>query len=191
MPTGTARQPGPALAIVRWAPAVIDEESTSITIAHGERPVRMHGADASGEALLSSGAIGADIIRLPPGAGFPPHTHPGHHMLIVIGGRGTITYDGRVHPTSAGEVYIVEGAVSHAVGAITDHVILAVGAPHRPVESRDRMTVVGYDEVLSPIGDMTCLICGVSSRAPRYLHDAHCPHCPCHSCVAVAQEAKA
>lgn len=175
------------LSIVRWAPAVIDQDETVLRVPHDRRPVSMHGAVASGLGLVSNGTIGADVIRLPAGAGFPPHTHPGHHVLAVLAGRGTITYNGRVHPTEAGQIYLVEGAVSHAVGAITDHVILAVGAPHMPVDSDARMAVVEYAEVLSRIGDLECLICDRESTLPHCLHDVGCPHCPCHAC-ALSQE---
>ena len=175
------------LSIVRWAPATVGPDETVLRIPHDRRPVPMHGAAATGLGLVSNGTIGADVIRLPAGAGFPPHTHPGHHVLAVLAGHGTITYNGRVHPTEAGEIYLVEGAVSHAVGAITDHVILAVGAPHMPVDSDARMAVVEYGEVLSRIGDLECLICDRRSSLPAYLHNAGCPHCPCHAC-ALSQE---
>ncbi|MFE0045190.1 cupin domain-containing protein [Streptomyces albireticuli] len=182
--TGGLERPGQEeLSIVRWADATIGDTATSLHIPHGERPVPMHGAAASGLGLVSNGTIGADIIRLPAGAGFPPHTHPGHHVLAVLGGEGTITYNGRVHRTGAGEIYLVEGAVSHAVGAITDHVILAIGAPHMPVDSDRRMEVVAYEEVLSEIGGLHCLICDSKSQPPDYLHDVGCAHCPCQSCA--------
>ncbi|WP_308312625.1 cupin domain-containing protein [Streptomyces sp. ISL-11] len=177
--------PQDELSIVRWAAATIGARTTSLDIPHGRRPVDMHGAAASGRGLVGNGTIGADIIRLPAGAGFPPHTHPGHHVLIVLGGLGTITYNGRVHGTEAGEIYLVEGSVSHAVGAITDHVILAVGAPHMPVSSDRRMEVVAYEEVLSEIGSLHCLICDSKSQPPDYLHDVGCAHCPCEACADV------
>ncbi|MGK5642088.1 cupin domain-containing protein [Streptomyces sp. URMC 126] len=179
----TARSAADELSIIRWANAKIGDTATSLHIPHGERPVHMHGADATGLGLVSNGAIGADVIRLPAGAGFPPHTHPGHHVLVVLGGLGTITYNGRVHPTEAGQIYLVEGAVSHAVGAISDHVLLAIGAPHMPVESERRMEVVVYEEVLSEIGNLHCLICDLKSHLPAYLHDVGCSHCPCHDCA--------
>lgn len=172
------------LVIRRWADAIIGTKSTKLEIQHCPRPVRMHGAPATGAGLVSNGTIGADVIRLPPGRGFPPHTHPGHHVLAVLAGRGTITYGGRVYPAEAGEVYLVEGSVSHAVGAITEHVILAIGAPHHAVDSADRMQLVGYEEVLSEIGDLRCLICDRASEYPKLLHDVNCPHCPCANCSA-------
>jgi quercetin dioxygenase-like cupin family protein len=180
----TTEKPGQEhLSIVRWAEADIGSNSTSLHIPHGERPVPMHGADSTGLGLVSNGIVGADVIRLPAGAGFPPHTHPGHHLLAVLGGRGTITYNGRVHPTEAGEIYLVEGSVSHAVGAVTDHVILAMGAPHMPVDSDKRMAVVTYEEVLSEVGNLHCFLCDIKSHTPEYLHDVGCPHCPCHTCA--------
>jgi nitrite reductase/ring-hydroxylating ferredoxin subunit/quercetin dioxygenase-like cupin family protein len=179
--TGQDRQED--LVICEWAKALIGDEATSLDIPHGPRPCAMHGAAASGLGLVSNQTIGADLIRLPRGAGFPPHTHPGHHVLIVVAGKGTITYGGRVYPTEAGQIYLVEGSVSHAVGAITDHVILAVGAPHMPVDSDRRMAVVPYQEVLSEVGDLHCLICDVRSSLPLRLHDLGCPHCPCYGCA--------
>ena len=144
----------------------------------------VHGADATGQPLVTNGEIGADLIRLAAGSGFAPHTHPGHHILTVVGGTGTITYDGRVYQTEAGQTYLIEGAVPHAVGAITDHVLIAVGSPHKAIDAHDRMAPVPYEEVIAETGDLTCMICQTSVRAPKRLHAARCPHCPCLECVA-------
>jgi len=181
--TAAQKAPQDDLVIARWAQALIGDDVTSLDITHAPRPVAMHGADATGLGLVTNQTIGADIIRLPRGAGFPPHTHPGHHVLVVTGGKGTITYGGRVYPTEAGEIYLVEGQVAHAVGAITDHVILAVGAPHMPVDSHRRMAPVPYQEVLTELGDLHCLICDRRSSLPLMLHDIDCPHCPCQDCT--------
>jgi quercetin dioxygenase-like cupin family protein len=175
-----------SLTIVDWAEASVEDDVTTLRIDHAARPVTMHGArDATGEPLVTNQAIGADVIRLRAGGGFAPHTHPGHHLLIVLAGQGTITYDGVVYPTRAGQIYLIEGRVPHAVGAITDHVILAAGSPHRAVDSVDRMALVDYEEVISPIGDLTCLICDKVAPAPTRLHDEDCPHCPCPTCIGV------
>ncbi|GAA4662336.1 MULTISPECIES: cupin domain-containing protein [Amycolatopsis] len=172
------------LDIVTWAESLIAEEHTELTIGHDGRPTRIHGApDASGQALVTNGAVGADLLRLPGGSGFVPHTHPGHHVLVVVAGIGTITYAGRIHETRAGQVYLVEGAVPHAVGAITDHVILAVGSPHKQIDAEDRMAPVPYEEVISLDGEMTCLLCAVTTTAPERPHSLGCPHCPCPECV--------
>src|SRR5207302_2015438 len=95
-----------------------------------------------------------------------PHTHPGHHVLIVIGGRGTITFDGKIYETQAGHSYLIAGAIPHAVGAITDHVIIAIGAPHKAVDAHDRMMPVPYEEVLAAEGDLECMICKKYARIP-------------------------
>lgn len=178
------------LRIVRWAQDEgVDEAGGRqlLGVDLGPREVAMAHSTATGSDLVSNGTLGADVIRLGPGEGFVPHTHPGDHLLIVIGGEGTITYDGRIYPTAAGEVYMVEGGVPHAVGAVTDHVILAVGAPHRPAGSDDRMTPVGYETVETDIGRLECLICGVGTTTPERLHDRGCTHCPCPACIRVPE----
>jgi quercetin dioxygenase-like cupin family protein len=172
------------LEIIRWAEGLIADDHSKLHVHHDPRPAQLHGAPgASGLGLVSNGVIGADLLRVPAGSGFVPHTHPGHHVLVVVGGRGTITYGGAIYETTAGEVYLIEGEVPHAVGAITDHVILAVGAPHRKVDSEDRMTPVPYEEVLAPTQDLHCLICELRAEAPQNLHAIGCEHCPCYDCL--------
>jgi quercetin dioxygenase-like cupin family protein len=139
-------------------------------------------SNATGEELVSNGLLGAGIIRLAAGDGFVPHTHSGDHLLIVVGGLGTITYGGKIYPTKAGDIFMVEGQVPHAVGAITDHVILAIGSHYRPVDSAERMTPVDYEAVTTDLDELHCLICDIHARPPHRLHDAECPHCPCFDC---------
>jgi quercetin dioxygenase-like cupin family protein len=171
------------LEIVTWADSTVTDSHTGLSIAHAPLPIDVHGADATGLALVSNGEIGADLIRLSAGAGFAPHTHPGHHILTVVAGTGTITYDGHIYETQAGQTYLIEGAVPHAVGAITDHLIIAVGSPHKAIDADDRMAPVPYEEVIADTGDLTCLICQKSVLAPDRLHTGDCPHCPCLDCV--------
>ncbi len=173
------------LRIVSWAKpggSAIDG-TQQLLVDLGARSVPLEHSPATGQALASNGQLGIDLIRVEAGRGFQPHTHPGDHVLIVVGGDGTITYDGVVYPTSPGDLYMIDGNVPHAVGARTDHVILAVGSPHRPIDAPDRMTPVEYDEVLSDLGDLRCLICDVESTFPTMLHDVDCPHCPCAECA--------
>lgn len=173
------------LRLVEWAMmGASDDARTSVLhIDLGMRSVPMASSNETGEPLVSNGFLGVDLIRVEAGTGFQPHTHPGDHLLIVVGGEGTITYDGFVYPTHAGQVYMVEGAVPHAVGAITDHVILAVGAPHKPVGSTERMQPVEYKEIVASFNDLACLVCGASATYPALLHDHGCEHCPCASCA--------
>jgi quercetin dioxygenase-like cupin family protein len=179
----TVRSKAEALQIVDWAVGKVDRDATRLVIEHGPRPTPMDGTRATGAALVTNGSLGADLIRVPAGGGFSPHTHPGDHILIIVAGLGTITYAGSVYPTRAGQVYMIQGLVPHAVGAITDHVIIAVGSPHRAVDSTDRMTLVDYTAVVAPDGAFTCLICDKTVEAPDYLHDVDCGHCPCEQCV--------
>jgi hypothetical protein len=133
---------------------------------------------ATGEPVVSNGLLGADIIRVPAGAGFSPHTHPGDHMLFVLAGTGTIAYRGELRETHPGEAYMVEGLEAHAVGAITDHVLLAVGSPHRSVDSPSRQTLVDYSSISADLGGLTCHICLKSTEGGKTLFDLGCPHCP-------------
>jgi perosamine synthetase len=172
------------LVIARWADAT-ERRGTDqwLRVATGPRPTPMHGSSATGEALVSNGRLGADVIRLSAGERFQPHTHPGDHLLVVLAGHGTVTYGGQVHGTTPGDIYLIEGGVPHAVGAVTDHVILAVGAPHRPVDSTDRQTLTAAEALTAPDGRIVCQVCGVSVAAPERLCDRGCDHCPCGACA--------
>jgi quercetin dioxygenase-like cupin family protein len=173
------------LRIVPWADQVFGDSilnTTTMVVNQGELPVEMAHSPATGMPLVSNGQLGVDVIRLRAGDGFQPHTHPGDHLLMVIGGVGTITYDGFIYRTQAGQVYLIDGEAPHAVGAITDHVILAVGSPHKGVGDPDRMQVSEYAEVLAGANNLTCLICQQTSAFPAMLHDLGCDHCPCATC---------
>lgn len=177
-------QPDGRLKLVRWAAdAGVADGSQHLKVDLGPRLSPLAQSVATGEALVANGALGADVIRLAAGQGFVPHTHEGDHLLFVIGGEGTITYDGRIYPTRAGEAYLIEGKVPHAVGARTDHVLLAVGSPHKPIDGLDRMTPVEYVAVTTAIGVLHCLICDIKTEVPTVPHELGCPHCPCSACA--------
>jgi quercetin dioxygenase-like cupin family protein len=178
------------LKIHKWSTnrGIDDDGNQLLTINLSRRQHSMAHSPATGEATVSNGQIGADIIRLKAGDGFVPHTHAGDHLLVVIGGRGTITYNGKIYPTEAGQMYLIEGEVPHAVGALTDHVILAVGSPHKPVDSLDRMVPVEYETVLAELNELHCLICDLKASRPRRLHEIGCEHCPCIQCNPVDEE---
>lgn len=97
---------------------------------------------ASDEATVA--ALGVDLLRVPAGASFPPHTHPGHHLLYCVKGRGSFTYAGRILTVEPGDLMLALANVPHAVGAPfgDDHYLLSFGAPHRHVSAADRMTVI-------------------------------------------------
>lgn len=106
--------------------------------------VAVHGAPAIGLPLHSNGHLGADILSVKAGDQFPVHTHPGDHLLYCLSGVGTITVDRVTYEIQPGDLYMVDGAVPHAVGALTDHVLVAIGAPHKPVDSPERMAFVDW-----------------------------------------------
>jgi len=102
--------------------------------------VPVHGAPATGLPLHTNGNLGADILHVEAGKQFPVHTHPGDHLLYCLAGQGTISVDGVTYDIEPGDIYMVDGMVPHAVGARTDHVLVSIGSPHKPVASPERMT---------------------------------------------------
>jgi len=131
--------------------AAVDEGQTvhldvdiAKSVARGRELFCSASFDKLQEPLTPTSHLGVDMLRLGPGESFPMHTHPGHHCLPVVRGRGTVTFDGVVHPTKIGDLYLVDGEVPHAVGAAAReaHYILSFGAPHKHVDDPDRMTVV-------------------------------------------------
>lgn len=105
--------------------------------------------DAFGEKLFTNFLLGGDLLVVPPGSGFPPHVHPGHHLLLCLAGPGTFSLAGTTHTVGPGDLYMVEGGVPHAVGNPNGapHIILAIGAPPKELDAEDRMTVVEWDGV--------------------------------------------
>lgn len=133
---------------------------------------------ATGRPLLSNGFLGADLIHVPAGEGFAPHTHPGDHLLFVVGGHGTITAAGEIQQTSPGQVYMVDGLVPHAVGAITDHVLLSIGTAHRALDSAERQLLTSFNALLSSEGFIRCRICDVVGCRADELRALGCSHAP-------------
>jgi quercetin dioxygenase-like cupin family protein len=165
-----------------------DRAVATLNVDLGPRPVQLTDSVATGLPLVSNGYLGADIIRLGKGERFRPHVHIGDHLLLAIGGEGTVTFGGRIYPVFAGEIYLVPGGIPHAVGAISDHVLLSIGAPHRAIDAFDRMQAVSYEEIVSEPGDMECLLCGLTSQGVARLHEHGCQHCPCPDCVRISRK---
>lgn len=87
--------------------------------------------------------FGVDLLQLPAGGSFPLHTHPGHHLLYVVRGEGTVTFNGVTYATYPGDLYCVDAEVEHAVGAVDAHFLLSFGAPHKQVDDPARMNITG------------------------------------------------
>jgi quercetin dioxygenase-like cupin family protein len=176
----TYRHDDGSLVLAEWALQDLCQTGVpGLFVPIGPRTVPMYGTKATGERLVSNGQLGVDVIRIPAGEGFSPHTHPGDHLLIAVAGEGTVTVDGAIYPTRAGQVYMVEGAVPHAVGAVSDHVLLAVGSPHRAIDAADRMTLTDYQAVAAHLHDLRCLVCdGAPAGTVTQLRELGCPHLP-------------
>lgn len=132
-----ATSPAPGLRIINLRAAIADVHANG---------VQVHGADAIGLGLHSNGMLGADILSVPPDTAFPVHTHPGDHLLLCLEGTGTISVDGITYKVTPGDLYMVDGMIPHAVGAGPGgHVLVAIGSPHKPIDSPERMTFTDWD----------------------------------------------
>jgi quercetin dioxygenase-like cupin family protein len=129
--------------IVTTAPSIINLGDAIADVITSGVPV--HGAPATGLPLHSNGHLGADILHVPAGKQFPVHTHPGDHLLYCLEGTGTISVDGVTYNIIPGDLYMVDGLVPHAVGAgPSDHILVAIGSPHKPVSSPERLTFTDW-----------------------------------------------
>lgn len=116
-----------------------------------------------------SATLGVDMLYVPPGNSFPPHVHPGHHLLMSVKGLGTITYGEDEIAVRPGDLYYIEADLPHAVGSDPSgpgHWLLSFGAPHKRVEAEDRMRLLGAAE---PLASVTPAGTGPLERAWRRL----------------------
>lgn len=93
---------------------------------------------------IEGGKIGIDKIQLLPDSSFVPHTHPGHHILYVLRGRGFMTIGDQEYSMNRGDTLYVEANQPHAMRSTKTHrlIVLAIGFPHKAIDAADRMTVV-------------------------------------------------
>ncbi len=129
---------------------------------------KTHG-QITGEALVSNSDLGADLMFVPGGRGFEPHTHRGHHMIFVISGECTVTLGSDIHRLVAGEVCLIPGNIAHAVTGVTDTMILATGSsPHMPIAAEDRMDVVSFEVLSAELSEqIRCMGCSAQKVFPR------------------------
>jgi quercetin dioxygenase-like cupin family protein len=94
--------------------------------------------------LAGGDPIGVDKLVMQAGTAFGLHTHPGAHVLVVVEGRGVISFEGAEYEMRAGDTVFVPATYAHAVGAAKDSGVslLAFGVPHMPLSSDHRMTLV-------------------------------------------------
>ncbi len=111
--------------------------------------VTLAGTEITGKQLFCSEDIGngthlgVDRLRLLPGEKFPKHTHPGHHLLYIIKGMGTVTIEDKVYVTVPGDLYLVNGNVLHALSAgETGQLLLSFAVPHKHLSDASRILIV-------------------------------------------------
>lgn len=119
------------------------------------------GGQITGQRLVSNGDIGGDLMYIPAGLGFEPHTHEGHHVLLFLSGKATVTIGNEIHPMTPGEICVIPGDTAHGVTAISETTLLAVGSPHLPVDGAERMQVLGeYKAIVAELAEkFKCLGC--------------------------------
>ncbi len=87
--------------------------------------------------------IGADFVRMHPGARFPLHEHVGDHEIYFIDGDGFVHIDGQDIAVRGGHLIHIPGEYPHGVWVAEDArcplVFTAVGHPHKHVHAPDRM----------------------------------------------------
>jgi mannose-6-phosphate isomerase-like protein (cupin superfamily) len=97
--------------------------------------------------------IGADFVRMQPGASFPLHTHQGDHEIYFISGFGFVTINEDAIAVRAGSLIHIPAEYPHAVWVpdrgIEPLIFCAMGHPHQHVDAHDRMQKPSYTQRLS------------------------------------------
>ncbi|MEV8093605.1 cupin domain-containing protein [Kitasatospora sp. NPDC085879] len=125
---------------------IFDSPEVKLVDSNGQVLPGILGTVGAGELIEGGTAIGADRLIMECGARFELHTHPGAHILYVLGSRGYIHIDGVDYEMGQGDTVFVPANYAHGVKTNL-HVpepleILAFGVPHMPLESAERMTLV-------------------------------------------------
>jgi mannose-6-phosphate isomerase-like protein (cupin superfamily) len=120
-----------------WLPMYAPDGSVLVGI-DGKRGVRGLKDDGS--------HIGADFIRMQPGAQFALHVHDGDHEIYFITGDGFVHIDGKDIPVTAGHLIHIPGEYPHGIWVGHDVtaplIFVPAGHPHHPVHAPDRMRLV-------------------------------------------------
>lgn len=119
-------------------------EWTEMFDADGRLLLGIRGKVGVGEMTAEGRPIGADFIEMQPGSAFPPHEHPGDHILYFVSGQGRVLIDDGWQSVRAGDLIFIAAEHPHAVqgppeGATEPLCIVSVGYPHTHVGSKERM----------------------------------------------------
>jgi quercetin dioxygenase-like cupin family protein len=90
--------------------------------------------------------IGADLMEMQSGSAFPPHMHPGDHLLYIIDGKGAVVIDGVDHAFQKGDTVYIPAEYPHGFKNPAENnnvvTLVAFGYPHTHVGAVDRMKLV-------------------------------------------------
>ncbi len=132
------------LQFTEWAK--FDAEKDALVSFSGELPIQMAHSDGTAKPLIldesTASMFGADIIRFAAGKGVGLHKHIGAHILMVTKGTGVLTYEETKHDMYEGMIYLVPSNIPHAINAITELVLIAIGNDHRAADSNERLEIV-------------------------------------------------
>ena len=110
---------------------------------HQGRDVGIEGMKGVSGTKKDGSRIGADFIRMQPGAKFEPHIHEGDHEIYFISGAGFVHINGEDVVVTAGHLIHIPGEYTHGVWVGPDAteplIFTAIGHPHKHVHARDRM----------------------------------------------------
>lgn len=109
------------------------------------------GVAGASATILDGLNLGVDRIVMNPGTAFPLHIHEGAHLLYVLNGNGGLHIDGKDYVLRTGDSIYVPADYPHGVqGPLDDRPLefLAFGAPHHPIDSHTRMTLVRDAEIV-------------------------------------------
>ena len=120
-----------------WQP-LVGPDGVPLSGISGKRGVRGVKPDGS--------YLGADFIRMQPGARFALHTHEGDHEIYFIRGTGFVHIDGQDIAVRGGHLIHIAAEKPHGIW-VPDAtgiplVFAAAGHPHHHVYERDRMRLV-------------------------------------------------
>ncbi len=130
---------------------VLEGELVDLYDNHGNRLEGIKGRVGISAPSKTGFRIGIDYMEMSIGSSFPLHTHEGDHILYVIEGKGVASVNGKDHFLKEGDAIFVPSEYPHAFRALTieegnePFKFVAVGNPHRPLTSKDRMKVVEED----------------------------------------------
>lgn len=113
---------------------------------HGKKLVGIRGRIGVSAQGISGQEIGLDLMEMQPGSAFPLHTHEGDHIMYVVSGRAICHVGGNDNALKAGDSIFIPAELPHGFACPADAteplLFIAVGHPHRKLDSTDRMKLV-------------------------------------------------